>query len=333
MDGVVHERFYLSAGRSPASAAASLPLRWPRLAGRLRGADLLHVHGDAASVIALPLLRVRPAVITTHGLHLFRRSSGLGGAAMTWAMRRVTSSSRAVICTSAAERDELAAVVRPSELGKLRVIHNGIDPPPVSRPSEREEVRNELGLGHETVLGLFAGQLEERKAPLIAAAAARRVRAAGTPFVLAVAGEGPLADELKRDGDSVRILGYRRDLPRLLAAADIFIAPAEREGMSLALLEAMASGIAVIAASGPGNPEAVGDTALQFRAGDEDGLVDALTVLSGDVALRADLGARAKARALEHFSAARFVAETASVYRQAVGAITVPGPDAGGGHA
>ena len=57
--GFVHERFYLSSGRTPAEALASVPFRWPRLAARLRAVDLVHCHGDAASTISLPLLAVR----------------------------------------------------------------------------------------------------------------------------------------------------------------------------------------------------------------------------------------------------------------------------------
>jgi glycosyltransferase involved in cell wall biosynthesis len=317
--GYSHERFYLSAGRTAARGAVSIPVRWPALAARARGAELVHVHGDAAGAIALPLMRSRPTVVTTHGLHLLRRSRGLGLWAIQLAMRTVVAGARAVICTSAAERTELLDVARAADHGKLRVIANAVTPWPAGTPTERQETRDRLGIGDQTVLGLFAGQLEPRKAPLLAAAAARRARAAGVDFVLVLAGDGPQAADLQAlASEAVRPVGYRDDLHRLSDAADVFVAPAEREGLSLALLEAMASGLTIIASDGPGNPEAVGDTGLLFPVGDERAFAEAIVRLARDRDLRASLGARARERALTDFSPERFRAQTAEVYRETV---------------
>lgn len=320
MPETAHRRLYLSSGRTPASALRSLPLNWPRLVAGVRGADLLHAHGDVASLIALPLLRARPAVVTTHGLHMLRRLEGPQQAAMARAVRGVGAAARAVICTSSAERDELARVLRSEDAGKLTVIHNGIDPPRAAAPEVRESVRAELGVDDRTVLGLFVGQLEPRKAPLLAAAATARARGLGVQFALAVAGDGPQAAELAAmAAGGVMCLGYRTDLARLYAAADVFVQPSEREGMSLALLEAMSYGLAVIAADGPGNPEAIGDTGLLFAAGDERALATAVARLGTDAELRDLLGEAARARVLAEFSAERFVAATGSAYNELLG--------------
>lgn len=334
MSGFAHERFYLSAGRTPHEGLRSIPARWSRLALSMRRADLVHVHGDVASILALPLLRLRPSVVTTHGLHLLRRSQGARRRIVDRAMTSVASASRSVICTSGSELDELSELVRRADKEKLRVIRNGIDAPEPIEASARDHIRQELRVEPETVLGLFVGQLEPRKAPLLAAAAAREVRQQGIAFVLAVAGDGPQAAELATvAGDAVKPLGYRSDLPRLYAAADLFVQPSEREGISLALLEAMASGLAVIAADGPGNPEALGDTGLLFRAGDQPALGRCLIRLAGDPELRAALGARAKTRALEEFSADRFAAATRAVYIDALRGVSAPVRDVVDGHA
>ncbi len=334
MPGFTHERFYLSRDRTPRGALASVPVRWPRLAARLRRADLLHTHGDVATVLALPLLRARPAVMTTHGLHLLRRTAGPQHTALSRALAAAVGAARAVICTSGAERDDLVAVVHSADRPKLTVIFNGIDPPAAPGPHSGPSLRDELGIGAETVLGLFVGQLEPRKAPLTAARAATRARAAGAPFVLAVAGEGPQAASLQAlAGDAVKPLGFRSDLERLLSGADVFVAPSEREGMSLAVLAAMAHGLAVVASDGPGNPETVGDTALLFPTGDETALAAAITRLSADPALRRSLGASARSRALDTFGAERFLAATEAVYLRALEPLTAPAPAAGGRHA
>jgi glycosyltransferase involved in cell wall biosynthesis len=331
LDGFETRRYYLSGGRTPASALKALPTRWPRLAAATRGADLLHVHGDVASVLSLPLMRVRPAVLTTHGLHMLRRAEGAPGAMFARAFSAAIAAARGVVCTSQAERDELASHLRAADLDKLRVIHNGIDPPALVEQAEREAIRRELGVGADTLLCVFIGQLEPRKAPVLAALAAQRARGTGTQLELLIAGEGPEEAELRAlEGPAVRLLGHRRDVARLLAAADVFVQPSEREGLSFALLEAMSHGAAVVAADSSSAPEVLGDAGLLHPPGDESALADLLTRLATDSTLRASLGAKAQARARERFSADGFLAATRDVYLEVLGRPTAPGPAVAG---
>ena len=76
--GYTHEVFALAAASSARSAAPSIVRRWPALARRVRAAELVHVHGDAAALLSLPLLARAPSVWTTHGLHLLRRRPAVG---------------------------------------------------------------------------------------------------------------------------------------------------------------------------------------------------------------------------------------------------------------
>ena len=141
---------------------------------------------------------------------------------------------------------------------------NGI-PPVAPDPAARAAARAALGLADGDVAGLYLGELSERKDPLVAVRAAR---AAGPPFVLLVAGDGPLAPEVRAlAGPSVRVLGHRDDAPALLAAADVFVLPSRREGLSFAVLEAMGHGLAMVVADGAGNPEAVGDAGPRAARG------------------------------------------------------------------
>lgn len=315
-----HERVYLSAGRSPRSAATSIPAQAPRLAAHVRAADLVHVHGDAAAIISLPVLLARPSVITTHGLHLLRRSEGIRRTAVRRSLQLAMASTRAVIATSTRESQELTSLARPRDALKLRVIVNGVDPPARRDSADREITRAALGVEPDSILGLFIGELEERKEPLLAIAAAQRVQQAGLPFVLAIAGEGPLSNAVRAcSSGSLLPLGYRADSDRLLAAADVFLLPSSREGMSLALLEAMSHGVAVIAADAPGAAEAIGDTGLLFPIGDEAAFANAISRLASSRELRQKLGAEGRRRALDDFGADRCVAETAAVYATIVG--------------
>lgn len=250
---------------------------------------------------------------------MLRRVEGARRLIMTRAVRRIAASVEAVICSSTSERDDLIPLVRPRDQAKLRLLYNGLDLPGERSLGERHAAREQLGVAVEDVVGLFVGRLEERKAPLLAAAAARRVRSEGIPFVLLVAGEGPLANALQAEaGPHMRLLGHQQEMGRIYAAADVFLQPSEREGMSFALLEAMAHGVPAVAADGPGNPEAVGDTGIVFPAGDEVGLAEALTRLSRDGRWRAELGAAARVRVGEQFTVDRFLRDSAAVYSEAL---------------
>ena len=304
LPGYVHARAALSTGRTPAQGAASIPRNWPRILGEARRADLVNVHGDLPAMLSIPMLSAGPSLWTTHGLHFSRRSHGARGAAVRRALRAACAAAEVTVCTSYAERDELA----PLHAGRLEVVHNAIEPPPAV---DRAAVRAELGLGDGEVAILYLGQLEARKDPLLAVRAAR-----GLPGTTMLdAGDGPQRDELGAAG--ARMLGFRRDPERLLAAADVLVMPSRHEGLSFAVLEALASGTACVVSDGPGNPEAVGDAGIVFPAGDEAALRTALQRLAADPAERERRAAGGRARAAAEFSVARFLARMGALYAAA----------------
>jgi glycosyltransferase involved in cell wall biosynthesis len=326
MEGYRHERVLLSRSRTAAMAGPSIASRWPELMRRAHGADIVHSHGDVASVLALPVLRGSASVATTHGLHLLRRVGGQRGVVAREGVRAVVAAAGRVICTSEEERIELAAICGEQRARKLVVVHNGIDLPPRRPEGERVEVRRHLGIAEDEVMGLFLGQLEQRKDPLTAVAAARDVRRRGLPFTLVVAGDGPLAPETVAAGEEdVRVIGFRRDTDRLLAAADVFVMPSEREGLSFAVLEAMGHGLAMVVSDGPGNPEAVGDAGVVCPVGDSAAFADVLAALTQDPAERERLGAAARERVRTRFTVAGLVDRTRDVYESlGAGRLTAP---------
>jgi glycosyltransferase involved in cell wall biosynthesis len=328
MDGWRHRRAVISPTRSPLGTLAALPGRAPRLARAARAPDLVHVHGDTAALLALPAVRRRPAVVTTHGLHLLRRGRGVGGRLAAAAIGRSLARCRAVICTSEAERDELAALYGPPLADRLAVVRNGIDLPAPPAPATRAAVRAELGLEPDAVTALYLGQLEPRKDPLTAVAAAEAAAARATRLRLVVAGDGPLLGEVTRAaGGACRVVGFRDDPDRLLAASDVFVLPSEREGASFALLEAMGRGLAVVVSDGAGNPEVAGEAGLTFPVGDAGALAEVLARLAADPPERERLGEAARRRVERELSRARMVAGVRRVYERA---LTGPGRGDGG---
>lgn len=320
LEGFEHRRCYLADARTSMRAAPSLPIGLERARRQAGDADLLHVVGDVSAMLCTHLFKGHCGVWSTQGLHLLRRASGVRGILARSRLRAAVGASRHSICSSRSELDELAELVGVERVPKLVEVPNGVPLPALPSAHERAMARDQLGLDGNVVAALYLGELEERKRPLDAVEAtiaARRSDRDG--IVLLVAGAGPLADGLGvHGGSAVRMLGFRRDPERLLAAADVFVMPSAREGMSLALLEAMAHGLPVIASDGPGNPEAIGDAGVLHAVGDVDAFAAALVHLAGSADERRRLGSAARDRVEAHFSAERFRADMNSVFRRAL---------------
>jgi glycosyltransferase involved in cell wall biosynthesis len=315
MEGYRHQRIPLSVTRSRLRGVPSTLARRREIRRLARSADLVHVHGDMAAMIAAPGLRDRPLVFTTHGLHRLRRSTGLAGRLVRRRLRAAVAASSRTICIARDERDDLAAALPPALHARLVVVANGV---PVAAPvasEERARVRGVFGLGDYEVGVLFVGQLEERKDPLGAIDAVEAARRDGAQLVLLIAGDGPLEEQVvAKAGPAVRPLGHREDLTDLYAAADVFLLPSHREGMSFALLEAMAHGLAPLVADGTGNAETVGEAGIVFPAGDLTAMSARLAELAGDPKSRARIGEAARERIHTELSLEKFLTGTREQY-------------------
>ena len=320
MPGYTADRVHLSLSRTPLGAATSIPLRWPQLRRAASEHDLVHLHGDMASMLALPLMRRTRGVVSTHGLSFLRRASGLPLRVAQARWSQAAATARRIVCASTAERDELLALARlrgqeHSLAERLVVVPNGIDPPAPIGAAERGSIRESLGLADGELVALFLGLLDRYKDPLTAVRAAQAAIAQGAPVTLLVAGDGPLLEQVRAEAATgVRLLGFRDDPERLLRAADVFVMPSHREGGSYALLEAMGDGLAVVASDGAGIPEMVGDAGIVVERGNVAAFADALTQIASDPGTRAQLGARARERVLNRFTADRFVDGIRRVY-------------------
>jgi len=316
MEGFSFERVSLTERRGPLEIARGLS----RARRAARDADLVHLHGDTVALLCAGLAKRRPGVITFHGLHRLRRSGGPMRRALALGLRRAIGLARASICLSESELADAVPLAGPRLRDRLVMIHNGVGDPGPPGDGLRERTRRALGLEAGDVAVLYLGQLEERKGVLDLVDALGRARGSGAPVVGLFAGDGPLRGEVASRAPEVGAvaLGHRDDAGALLEAADVFVMPSAREGLSLAVLEAMARGRAVIVSDGPGNPEAVGDAGIVTPFGDLVELTEALGRLAGDSALRSRLGAAARERAATRFGAERMIAETRRVYERAI---------------
>ena len=143
---------------------------------------------------------------------------------------------------------------------------------------------------------LAVGRLAAQKDFGTLLAAAARWRDLDPPPLLAIAGDGPLAGELRAQAASVGVdaafLGHRDDVPDLLAAATVFVLPSRWEGQPLVLQEALRAGAAIVATRVGGVPDLVGDAAVLVPPGDAQALAAAVRAVLADPSLAARLRRR-----------------------------------------
>lgn len=232
--------------------------------------------------------------------------------------RGVLAKAAAVQANSAGLKD-LALLTSPGT--DIEVIHNGVD---CGRFAPRPAVRAVAGQGGPLRL-LAVCRLIERKGLADLIKALPRIGEVLGDIRLTVVGEGNLENELK---DLSATLGVadkidwkgataHSDLPDIYRDADVFVLPSHFEGMSNSLLEAMASGLAVVVTDTGGTKELFSDNGRIVPAGDPDGIAKAVIALGRDRALLAACSARSREKALD-FSWGRVAEKYLSVYERAV---------------
>lgn len=216
-------------------------------------------------------------------------------------LRRVWREAAAVTSISS-EFERLAQRTLPGL--QTRVIFNGVDAEAFS-PEERQG-------GPEADLHILCvGRLIERKGQqhLLRAFARLRENCPGQELRLVLAGTGDAEAELKALaaelglGAQVTFAGFvsRQEMPGLYRQADIFVLPSQQEGMSIALLEALAAGLPVVVSDTGGTQELVtaGENGLVTAWGDVEGLEQALRELAQDAGKRQRLGTASRRRAMD----------------------------------
>ena len=196
------------------------------------------------------------------------------------------------------------------------VVRNGLDleqfpatPPP---PNGRSRI---LGVG-----SLISVKRWDR-----ALLAACQLKSRGADFLLQIAGEGPLRQQLEQQaqnlgiGDRVEFLGYTEDIANLLAEASFLMHTSESEGCPNVVMEAMACGRPVIATDVGDISRLIDDgkTGFVVRAGDEATLVTRIVTLLSNSELRRRMGEASQAKAKQEFGLDRLVTETLAIYEAA----------------
>lgn len=235
-----------------------------------------------------------------------------------------------VIAISDGIRDVLLDEGVPAQ--RLRCVRSALDARAWLQPVDRNAFRAEFALEDDAIVIGVVAQLIRRKGHRHLFEALKALHPQRPDLRVLLFGQGPLRAELEaraaRDGlaSIVRFVGFRDDLPRWMGGLDVLAHPADREGLGIALLQAQAASVPVVASRAGGMPEAVHDgvTGFLVEPGDVAALTNALRRLIDDPALRERMGAAARTRVLERFSVDAMVDGNLAVYRELVQARRAP---------
>lgn len=288
--------------------------------------DVFHIHNrfcyHAGTLLQIKLLRRRLA-LTLHNARVH------GVSLATDSLSSLYDCTLGALCMQAADgiacnsRYTLEASIPAALQNKASIVYNGIDVDAYKVGNDGDRIRKALALESAEPLVLSVGRLVEQKGvDYLLRAFALFSREHSTARLL-IAGKGPQEAHLRRlranlgIADKVVFAGYISDslLPFYYAASDIFVLPSLWEPFGMVLLEAMASGKAVIASRTGGVPEVVGDAGLLVPPRDVSALARALSTLASDATLRKKLGALGCARARRYFSWDKIAKDLDNFYR------------------
>ncbi len=302
-----------------------LDLRWAaRLRRRLveRPVDIVHVHSPYVASVAravlagLPRSR-RPRLVSTEHIAWDRLARA------TRVSNRLTGG---VDAARLAVSEEVRASVPARARRRVETVVHGVAVARVAeRRARRDGVRAELGIAAgEILVGTVANYRAQKAYPDLLRAA-RLVLDAGAPVRFAAVGQGPLEGEIRRDharlrlGDGFRLLGAKQDPSAVMAGCDIFVLASHYEGYPIALMEALALSLPIVATAVGGVAQAVspGVEGLLVPPGRPDLLAAAILDLAASPERRRQMASAARARSAS-FDIGRACARVEGVYREVV---------------
>jgi glycosyltransferase involved in cell wall biosynthesis len=299
---------------------------------RERRYTIVHAHtpvGGVAGRIAATLGNAPIRMYTAHGFHFHRHGSAVGNALYrtieTVAGRRF---SDAVLVINTEDYDaalQHKVVTAPEKLfltGGVGISTEQFAPSRCTN-EERAALRREIGAEKDAVPVLtFVGEMIPRKRHADLLAAFARIRTVHPEAILVLAGDGVLMDRVQKLAvgmgvmDGCRFLGYRRDIPAILAATDLFVFPSSQEGLPCAIQEALAMEVPTVATDVRGNRDLVrSDCGRLVPFGDTGALADAcLELLALPAQKRREMGRAGRANMVAEFERGACVNQWMEIY-------------------
>ena len=286
--------------------------------------DLIHCHTPVGALLTrLAAGKARQkgtkVIYTAHGFHFFKGAPKLNWLVYfpaEWLCGFLTD----VLITI--NREDYAFAKKHIHAGKVCYVPGvGVDMDRFG--GSRETAREKLGIGNEEFVLLSVGEMTENKNHRLALQALALLPEKPIRYVLV--GRGERMEELQAQArelgiaDRVIFTGYRNDVSELYPAADAFFFPSFREGLSVALMEAMASGLPAIVGKIRGNTDLIDDGMEGvYMPLTPEGAAEAIRKLYDDPALRARLGKAAREK-VRRFSAPEVQRKMREIYRDTMG--------------
>jgi glycosyltransferase involved in cell wall biosynthesis len=305
------------------SARLADPVRLWRIIRFLRRerATVVHTHLTYANILGTLAARIAGVPVVS-SLHLAGLDPDLLPRKQQIENAVLRTLSNGIIAVGYAAADEYRSLLNNKP---IEVIHNAVDAIPWIDETQRTAIRTELLGDPARPMLLSVGRLTSIKALPDMVDAFAQVASVHPEATLIMVGSGDqqaaIEQRIAHHGlaDRVSMIGARDDIPRLLPAADLFVSSSYREGLPIAVLEAMAAGLPVVATSVGDVPRVVVEgTGVVVPPHQPEQLASAINRLLADPAQLRAMGASAKAHVTQHHSPAVWVDQLMNVYIQAV---------------
>ena len=287
--------------------------------------QIIHAHGSrAASNVALIAKMMRiPLIYTVHGWSFHQDQSPIISCLRARSEKIICAMSNQVICVSESNQQ---TGIQTFGLKKSVVIENGINLSRFNPDNSFKNIRKEFGFNVDDFIVGFIGRITLQKDPMnfIKSIAIAHKKESGIKGFLV--GEGDMKDEaiayIRENSleDVIRTSNFRSDIPDLLNAIDIFCLPSLWEGLSIALLEAMAMGKALVVTPTDGTKEVITDhvNGLVAQYNNPENLAELYIAYFKDYLLKEKCGKEAKALIEKRFDSTRVSAKVTEIYKSLV---------------
>lgn len=281
--------------------------------------DVVHTHSTEAGIIGRVAARLAGAPSVVHTIH---------GVPFTvdrnWALNHFVERCEHLVAPQTDVMVAVADTITEEYLsrgigreGQYETIRYGIE---VDEFSNAQPASDLPGSGHRV---LMVSRLAEGKGFDVLLDAAQELRSLDLSIL--IVGDGPKRADIEKKieqldlAETVFLLGYRDDVPRVMAASDLLVLPSYREGTPYVIMEAMAAGLPVVATNIAGIPEMIdeGETGFLIPPGNPDALTACIRRIVDDPKLSSSFG-EAGARQSDAFSVERMVDEYRSLYNERV---------------